>query len=170
MTIPFLNRELSWIEFNQRVLYEAQRADVPLLERVKFLAITASNLDEFFQVRIGGLILLKRTGRKGTDPSGLTPTQQLDILRKRMSLFVEDQYRLLHGTLMPLLAKQGIEFLEPARLIESEKTALRAIFEHSILPVLTPLAYEPGEEAPILPALTPILACSITDPASLPVP
>lgn len=166
MTIPFLNRELSWIEFNQRVLHEAQRADVPLLERVKFLAITASNLDEFFQVRIGGLILLKRTGRKGTDPSGLTPTQQLDILRKRMSLFVEDQYRLLHGTLMPLLAKQGIEFLEPARLIESEKTALRAIFEHSILPVLTPLAYEPGEEAPILPALTPILACSITDPAT----
>jgi polyphosphate kinase len=166
MTIPFLNRELSWIEFNQRVLYEAQRSDVPLLERVKFLAITASNLDEFFQVRIGGLILLKRTGRKGTDPSGLTPTQQLEVLRKRMSLFVEDQYRLLHGTLMPLLAKQGIEFLEPARLTESEKTTLRAIFEHSILPVLTPLAYEAGEEAPILPALTPILACSITDPAT----
>jgi polyphosphate kinase len=166
MIIPILNRELSWIEFNQRVLYEAQRADVPLLERVKFLAITASNLDEFFQVRIGGLTLIKRAGAKSSDPSGLTPTQQLDLLRKRVSRFVDDQYQLLHGTLMPLLAKKGIEFLEPARLSETEKTALRTIFEHSILPVLTPLSYDPEEQAPILPALTPILACTITDPAT----
>jgi polyphosphate kinase len=72
MSFPFINRELSWLEFNQRVLKEALRDDLPLLERLKFLAITASNLDEFFQVRVGGLILLKRSGRKGTDPSGLT--------------------------------------------------------------------------------------------------
>ena len=63
MSIPYLNRELSWLEFNQRVLNEALRDDLPLLERVKFLAITASNLDEFFQVRIGGLILMRRSGR-----------------------------------------------------------------------------------------------------------
>ncbi len=164
MVTPFLNRELSWIEFNQRVLHQAQRSDVPLLERVKFLAITASNLDEFFQVRIGGLILLQRAGRKTPDASGLTPTKQLEVLRKRVLQFVDDQYHLLHGVLLPLLAKQDIHFLDPARLNESQKNSLRATYEHAIMPVLTPLSYDPGEAPPTLPALTPILACRIQNP------
>ena len=81
MSSDFINRELSWLEFNQRVLEEAQREDLPLLERLKFLAITASNLDEFFQVRVGGLILMRRSGRTKRDFSGLTPTQQLTVIR-----------------------------------------------------------------------------------------
>lgn len=164
MAIPILNRELSWLEFNQRVLHQAQRADLPLLERVKFLAITASNLDEFFQVRIGGLALLQRAGRKTPDASGLTPAKQLENLRKRILTFVEDQYHLLHGTLMPLLAKQDILFLEPGHLTEAQKTTLHSIFEHSIMPVLTPLSYQTDQAPPILPALTPILACRVQDP------
>lgn len=159
MAIPFLNRELSWLEFNQRVLYQAQRADVPLLERVKFLAITASNLDEFFQVRIGGLTLLQRSGRKTLDASGLSPTKQLEGLRTRILKFVEDQYHLLHGVLLPLLAKHDIIFLEPAHLTEAQKSMLHSTFEHAIMPVLTPLSYHVDEPAPILPALTPVLAC-----------
>jgi polyphosphate kinase len=166
MASPFLNRELSWIEFNQRVLFQAQRSDVPLLERVKFLAITASNLDEFFQVRIGGLTLLKRAGRKTPDASGHSPARQLELLRKRILQFVEDQYHLLHGTLLPLLAKHDIHLLDPAALSESQQTSLRATFEHSILPVLTPLSYDPAEATPYLPALTPILACRVQDPES----
>lgn len=164
MVTPFLNRELSWIEFNQRVLHQAQRTDLPLLERVKFLAITASNLDEFFQVRIGGLKLLQRAGRKTPDASGLTPTRQLELLRKRILQFVDDQYHLLHGVLMPLLAKHDIHFLDVTRLSESQKTSLRATYEHAIMPVLTPLSYDPSEDTMALPALTPILACRVHNP------
>ena len=85
----YINRELSWLAFNERVLEEAERADLPLLERVKFLAITASNLDEFFQVRVGGLMLLRRSGRKNPDPSGMTPVQQLAAIRKLRRTMVD---------------------------------------------------------------------------------
>jgi polyphosphate kinase len=166
MAVPYLNRELSWLEFNQRVLHQAQRNDVPLLERVKFLAITASNLDEFFQVRIGGLSILQRAGRKTLDSAGHTPAAQLDLLRKRTHQFIEDQYHLLHGVLIPLLAKNDIHFLDPTKLNDAQKTTLQAVYEHSIMPVLTPLSYVPDEPAPMLPALTPILACRIQDPES----
>ncbi|RYD63997.1 MAG: polyphosphate kinase 1, partial [Verrucomicrobiaceae bacterium] len=101
MSLPFINRELSWLEFNQRVLNEALRSDLPLLERVKFLAITASNLDEFFQVRVGSLMLLRRSGRKSPDPSGLTPVQQLTEIKKRMQRMIEDQYGLFTKVLCP---------------------------------------------------------------------
>jgi polyphosphate kinase len=166
MAVPYLNRELSWLEFNQRVLYQAQRNDVPLLERMKFLAITASNLDEFFQVRIGGLSILQRAGRKTLDPSGHTPAALLELLRKRTLQFIEDQYHLLHGILIPLLAKNDIHFLDPAQLSDAQHTTLRAVYEHAIMPVLTPLSYAANEPAPMLPALTPILACRIQDPES----
>ena len=105
MSTPYLNRELSWVEFNQRVLNEALRDDLPLLERVKFLAITASNLDEFFQVRIGGLMLMRRSGRKTPDASGFTPTRNLTALRQRILKMTADQYSLLTGTLVPALER-----------------------------------------------------------------
>src|SRR6218665_1668521 len=98
--IPYLNRELSWVEFNQRVLNEALRDALPLLERLKFLAITASNLDEFFQVRIGSLMLLRRSGGKAPDPSGLTPVKTLTALRTRILKMCEDQYSLLTTVLL----------------------------------------------------------------------
>src|SRR5688572_3590331 len=112
MSIPYLNRELSWLEFNQRVLNEALRDDLPLLERVKFLAITASNLDEFFQVRVGGLMLMKRSGLKTPDPSGLSPVQQLIAIRKRVAKMTNDQYALLGKALLPALEKAGIRPLK----------------------------------------------------------
>ena len=103
MPTPYLNRELSWVEFNQRVLNEALRDDLPLLERVKFLAITASNLDEFFQVRIGGLMAMRRSGMKSPDPSGLTPARNLAALRQRILQMTADQYALFNHTLVPAL-------------------------------------------------------------------
>ncbi len=167
MPIPFLNRELSWLEFNQRVLFQAQREDIPLLERVKFLAITASNLDEFFQVRIGGLTLMQRSGRHNADAAGLTPALQLDALRKRILLFVEEQYNLLHGKLLPLLAQQEIRFIDPTKIDEAQQSSLRATFDYKILPLLTPLSYDPETDSPpLLPALTPIVICRIKDPES----
>ena len=105
MSTPYLNRELSWVEFNQRVLNEALRDDLPLLERVKFLAITASNLDEFFQVRIGGLMLMRRSGRKTPDASGLTPARNLTALRQRILKMTADQYSLLTGIDRPRAGK-----------------------------------------------------------------
>ena len=164
MPTPYLNRELSWLEFNQRVLNEALRDDLPLLERVKFLAITASNLDEFFQVRIGGLLAMKRGGMKKADASGLTPTRNLAALRERIATMKADQYALFHETLVPALAKAGIRLLSPADLNIAQSTQLTATFEDLIFPLLTPLSVDPGEAPPIVPALHLIVACRLIDP------
>ncbi len=161
---PYLNRELSWVEFNQRVLNEALREDLPLLERLKFLAITASNLDEFFQVRIGGLMLLRRSGRKKPDASGLTPTRNLVALRERILRMTADQYFLLNVSLCPALQKAGIRFLKPRDLTVPQAGQMAATFEDSISPLLTPLAIDPDGPAPIVPALQIIVACRLLDP------
>ncbi len=164
MSIPYLNRELSWVEFNQRVLNEAQREDLPLLERVKFLAITASNLDEFFQVRIGGLILLRRSGHKTSDPSGLSPARNLAALRQRILKMCADQYSLLTTHLVPALEKAGIQPLQPSQLSIPQATQLAATFEDLIFPLLTPLAVDLTSPPPIVPALQITVACRLLDP------
>ncbi len=164
MPAPYLNRELSWLEFNQRVLDEAHRADLPLLERVKFLAITASNLDEFFQVRIGGLMLLRRSGRKSPDASGMTPARNLAALRQRILKMVADQYALLSGTLVPALEKSGIRPLRVRDLTVEQAVQLAAHFEDSIFPLLTPLAVDPAGPPPIVPPLQIVVACRLLDP------
>ena len=164
MSIPYLNRELSWVEFNQRVLNEALREDLPLLERVKFLAITASNLDEFFQVRIGGLMLLRRSGRKNPDASGFTPIRNLIALRQRLLKMSADQYSLLTGTIVPALEKAGIHPLQPKDLTLQQSGQVAAMFEDLISPLLTPLAVDPGGPPPIVPALQIIVACRLLDP------
>jgi len=162
--IPYLNRELSWVEFNQRVLNEALRDDLPLLERLKFLAITASNLDEFFQVRIGGLMLLRRSGRKSPDPSGYTPVKNLTALRQRLLQMSDDQYTLFNSVLLPALEKEGIRLLPIRDLSRTQAAQASAIFDDAIFPLLTPLAIDPEGPPPTVPALQIIVACRVIDP------
>ena len=166
MSTPYLNRELSWIEFNQRVLNEALRDDLPLLERVKFLAITASNLDEFFQVRVGGLMLMRRSGRKTPDASGLTPAKNLAALRQRILKMSADQYSLLTGTIVPALENAGIHPLHPRDLSVAQAAQIAATFDDSIYPLLTPLAVDPAGAPPAVPALQIIVTCRLLDPES----
>ena len=120
----YINREISWLEFNQRVLNQARRQDLPLLERLKFLSITASNLDEFFQVRVGGLTLLRQSGKAKRDLTGLTPTEQLELIRTRAGRMVEEQYDLLRRELMPQLEEAGLSPLTRASLTEMQRAAL----------------------------------------------
>ncbi len=162
---PYINRELSWLEFNQRVLNEARREDLPLLERVKFLAITASNLDEFFQVRIGGLMAMRRSGIKKRDDSGLTPTRSLAMLRQRILRMKEEQYALFNEALVPALADAGIRLLAAGDVGLENTSQLAATFEDQIFPLLTPLAVDEGEPPPLIPALQLIVACRLHDAA-----
>ena len=159
------NRELSWLEFNQRVLAQAFREDLPLLERVKFLAISAANLDEFFQVRVGSLMLLRRSGRKTRDNSGFTPIRNLAAIRERVLKMNADQYELLINTLLPALAEKGIVLLSAAQLTDSQRAQTAIAFEDNISPLLTPLAVDPDSAPPIVPALQIVLACTLHDPA-----
>ena len=158
----FINRELSWLDFNQRVLEEALDASLPMLERVKFLAITASNLDEFFMVRVGGLMLLQATGSRSRDVSGLSTGQQLALIRKRAALMLDDQYNLLNHVLFPALAKEGIRQLAIKDLSPVQRTHIKRYFEDNIYPILTPLAIESDEESnPLVPDLQLTLACEL---------
>lgn len=144
----FINRELSWLEFNQRVLNEALRNDLPLLDRVKFLAITASNLDEFFQVRVGGLTTMRHSAPRAVDLAGLTPKQQLTAIHKRTRQFVSDQYALLNDELLPQLAEEGLGIISLSRLSGHQLTSLQSYFESSILPLLSPFIL--GGEGPLV--------------------
>ncbi len=136
----YLNRELSWLEFNQRVLDEANDQKLPLLERLRFLAITASNLDEFSMVRVGGLKMLAKQDVRRRDPAGLTPRQQLSAIGRRMQRLLSAQYACLQE-LEPLLAEAGIVRVRPSVSGgASQDKALERIFESEIFPVLTPMA------------------------------
>ncbi len=159
--MPYINRELSWIEFNQRVLDEALREDLPLLERLKFLAITASNMDEFFQVRVGGLHLVQTSGSRKRGITGLTSTQQLAAIRARAKQMIKDQYDLLNGELLPAMANEGILVTSAEPITPAQQQNLSARFSNAIFPLLTPLAYIEDECPPILPAMRIILACQL---------
>ncbi len=159
--MPFINRELSWLEFNQRVLDEALRDDLPLLERVKFLAITASNMDEFFQVRVGGLHLMRHSGARKRGITGLTPSQQLMAIRTRAKAMVEDQYALLNHQLLPAMAKEGMLLIDSKAITPAQHEILMSRFEEAIFPLLTPLAHDPDTRATSLPAMRIILACEL---------
>ncbi|PAW71080.1 MAG: polyphosphate kinase 1 [Verrucomicrobiia bacterium Tous-C5FEB] len=166
MPIPYINRELSWVEFNQRVLNEALREDLPLLERVKFLAITASNLDEFFQVRIGGLMAMKRGGIKKPDLSGLTPTANLNALRQRILRMSDEQYTLFNQSLIPALRKAGILALDINDLNHEQAAQALNAFEDQISPLLTPLAVDLNDQPPAVPALQMVIACRLIEKES----
>ena len=159
--MSFINRELSWLEFNQRVLDQAYRTELPLLERLKFLAITASNMDEFFQVRVGSLHLMRSSGSRKRGISGLTPTQQLKSIRDRALRMTGDQYTLLNEQLLPAMRKEGMVLLTADETTPQHREILADRFEQSISPLLTPLAYSEDTLPPSLPALKIIIACEL---------
>jgi polyphosphate kinase len=146
----FLNRELSWIEFNFRVLEQARDASIPPLERLKFLAITASNADEFFMVRVGGLTMLQRQGHERPDPAGLTPSEQLTKIAERMRELVTQQHRCLQKEIEPALRKGGIRRLTLAELSAPQLRHVESFFDDHIFPVISPVAVSLEDEFPLL--------------------
>ncbi|MBV9488959.1 MAG: polyphosphate kinase 1, partial [Verrucomicrobia bacterium] len=146
----YINRELSWLEFNQRVLEEAQDPSNPLLERLKFLCIASSNLDEFFEVHVAGLRQQRSSGVSQPGPDNLTPAEILDAIAQRVRVMVADQYRLWNEELVPELAKQRIFFLPWDELTKEEKDYYSDYFQTSVYPVLTPLAVDPVHPFPQL--------------------
>jgi polyphosphate kinase len=147
--IPLFNRELSWLEFNRRVLAEAEDATVPLLERVKFLAITASNLDEFLSVRVGAIRALTATGIRDRSPDGLTPKQQLKAIRERIKALLRDMYR-VQELLFGALRAAGIRIGDSGKVTKKQQAELAVGFQNRIAPILTPLAFDPGHPLPFL--------------------
>src|SRR6476620_7705833 len=147
--VKFFNRELSWLEFNQRVLDEARDEALPLLERLKFLAITASNLDEFFMVRVGGLSLLVEKGITTPDAAGMTPKEQLAAVSKRVREMVNQQEACFLD-LEQKLAEAGIRRVRGQDLTERQGKAVEQVFESEIFAVMTPRAVRSGEEFPLL--------------------
>lgn len=146
----YLNRELSWLEFNQRVLAEACDASVPLLERVKFLAITASNLDEYFMVRVGSLQMLLAQGSTVPDPSGMTPERQLQAISARTHRMTVEQYQCFLETLEPQLAEAGIRRVRREALHPRQSKLLEQLFDDEIASVLTPMAVTSSDNFPLL--------------------
>jgi polyphosphate kinase len=146
--IVYANRELSWLAFNQRVLEQAESDTNPLLERTKFLAIVSSNLDEFFEIRIAGL--LQQKDSSGGEPSidGLSPREQLKRAYAEIKNLVKAQYRCWHELLVPALAKEKITFKNAAQLTAAERTWVEAYFTKQVSPVLTPLAIDQSHPFP----------------------
>ncbi|MCX7819688.1 MAG: polyphosphate kinase 1 [Kiritimatiellae bacterium] len=150
----YLNRELSWIEFDRRVLEQASDPAIPLLERVRFLAISASNLDEFFMVRVGGLWMLARQGRAQRDISGRTPREQLAAIAERVRDLVERQYALWIRDLEPALGRAGLARAKWEELDGEARRHAERIWQDEVLPLLTPRAVPDGEAWPQLAGLT----------------
>ena len=146
----FVNRELSWLEFNRRVLEEAQDPSVPLLERVKFLAIFSSNLDEFFMIRVAALKRRIAAGDQAAGPDGMSSTETLAAVAARVHELVDEQHRCFLEEIQPLLAAEGIFLLRPKEASEEQQRFLEDYFRRMLLPVLTPLAVDPGHPFPYL--------------------
>jgi len=146
--LPYFNRELSWLSFNRRVLDQAFREDTPLLERLKFLAIVSSNLDEFFEIRVAGLIQQVDSDVQERSIDGLGPREQLRRIHSVVASLVEDQYRCWHETLIPEFRRERIAFKTLETLTKREKAWVRRYFEREIFPVLTPLAIDPSHPFP----------------------
>jgi len=157
----FINRELSWLAFNSRVLDEAARADLPVLERVKFIAITASNLDEVFMVRVGGLQAMREQGKRVKHNAGLSPTQLWEQIQQQAGAFVARQYDILNGQLLPLLREKGIRRLTAAEITTGQRTYLHDYFVENIAPVLSPVALDADQPRANIPALNIVILCTV---------
>jgi len=146
----FINRELSWLNFNSRVLDEAECPANPLLERLKFISITAGNLDEFFMVRIAGLRKMYSQGEPWCDPAGYNAAAQLFHCREKIDELLQRQYQLLFGKILPELENHNIFIVHPGELADAEKLLAGDIFRSEVMPVLTPFAVDPAHPFPQL--------------------
>jgi polyphosphate kinase len=160
----YFNRELSWLAFNERVLAEARRAEWPLLERAKFLAIYFSNLDEFFMIRVSGLHEQLEAALKDTTPDGLSPREQLTRIGQLVRQQADLASRLYADDLLPALAAAGLHVRDWRSLDAATQRAARQYFRRSVFPVLTPLAVDPGHPFPFLSNLSLSLAVEARDP------
>ena len=160
----YVNRELSWMEFNQRVLEEAGDDSSPLLERLKFLAIVASNLDEFFMVRVAGVQQQVAAGVGGSKTDGVPPDELLMRLRQRCHEMIDEQYRVYREALSPALRAAGIRLLKPAELSELQTAELDRFFVREVFPVLSPLAIDPGHPVPHIANLSLNLLIALRQP------
>lgn len=146
----YINRELSWLEFNQRVLDQARDASNPILERLKFLCIVSSNMDEFFEVRVAGLKQQRQTGIFETGPDGLTASEALDAVSQRVRKMVDDQYRCWREEIRPKLEAERIRFHNYPDVPASELAHFESFYHEKVHPVLTPLALDPAHPFPQL--------------------
>jgi polyphosphate kinase len=146
----YINRELSWLEFNRRVLDEATDESVPLLERVKFLSIFSSNLDEFFMVRVARLKRLVRESGATAGPDGLTPAETLSAISKRAHQLAEQQHQCFLNTILPKLTSEGIHLVRPEEISGEQERFLEDYFHRTLYPIVTPLAIDPGHPFPYL--------------------
>jgi len=144
----FLNRELGLLEFNRRVLAQAADDAVPLLERLRFLTIVSSNLDEFFEIRVAGLKEHVKAGIKESGPDGRSPAEVFELVSAQAHALVGEQYRLLNSVLLPALAKQGVIFPKREEWTEPQQAWIRDYFMRELLPVLTPIGLDPSHPFP----------------------
>jgi polyphosphate kinase len=161
----YFNRELSWLEFNRRVLDEARDLRHPLLERVKFLAIFSTNLDEFFMIRVSGLKDQLAAGITTPTVDGMTPREILTEIRKRVLPLLQEQRYCFYSDLLPALSAEGIDVLHYGELAPEEQDQLRRYFVDEVLPVVTPLAFDPGRPFPHISNLSLNLAVLVRGPA-----
>jgi len=162
----YFNRELSWLAFNRRVLEQAQSDRHPLLERVGFLAIVTNNLDEFFEIRVAGLMQQLDSGVAEPGPDGLQPREQLRRIRALVDTLLADQYRCWNEQILPALAAEGILFKSPADLTPRELSWVRAYFHEQVYPVMTPLALDQSHPFPQLGNKTLNIVVALDNPAT----
>jgi polyphosphate kinase len=162
--VRLLNRELSWLDFNDRVLSLAAEPGIPLLERAKFCAICSSNLDEFFQVRVAALRDQVAAGIEEASPDGRTPLQQLVAIAATVEALVARQEKILVDDLLPALDAAGVRIVPWASLTPDDKAAMSTFYDERIFPVLTPLAVDPGHPFPYISNLALSLAAMVADP------
>jgi polyphosphate kinase len=160
------NRELSWLDFNWRVLHEALDPRTPLLERLKFIAITSSNLDEFFSKRVGGLKRMRAAGVANLTLDGWAPDVQLQLISKAVQQMVETESACLHEDILPALAQHGVRIVSYDELDSAQKERLKAYYLKEVYPILTPLAVDPGHPFPFISHLSLSLAVLLRDTSS----